>query len=333
MLRFIVFALFVLFVGCSEKKYFTPSVISGELEVDGKLEDSIMQSNRSGALLKDGTLITKDGIYKVNLKDDFLFLNTSGDLILAANYTNNTLYILNKDGKELHSFAFEYMPITASLKDNVLAVVLSNNTLMLWDTNVNEELFSYKNPVVYAINSKTAAPLFLDTTVVFPSLDGKLVVVDLNNFKIVRNITLGMGNYFNNIIYLAVDNNNLQSLVVATNSKVMTLIDGKNFSYDVNINDILYKNDKIYILSLEGEVIELDLLLNELNKVKFPFATLSTIIISDNIYTLESQGYLIKIDPNSFIDSIYKININEYRDSFYTDSVIYYDDRFIVFPK
>ncbi|RAX54873.1 hypothetical protein CCY99_01630 [Helicobacter sp. 16-1353] len=324
--------IFIIFVGCSEKKYFTPdkNSILGEIKVDGKLDSDIYQSNKNGAVLKNGTLITKDGIYQIKLKDNFSFLNTSGDLLLVANYDDNTLFILNKDGKELKSFPFDYMPISASLRDNILAVVLADNTSIIWDINVNELLFSHKSPASYAINSKAASPLFLDTTIIFPTFDGKIILVSLDNFKIIRTIALGSGIFFNNVIYLALEGENL---IVATNNKLMTLISGEDFSYDVNISDVLYTNNKIYVLSLEGEVIELDLLLNELNKKKFPFATLNSIIVKDNIYTLESQGYMIKIDKNNFIDSIYKIDIDEYKDSFYTDDVIYYDNKIIRFPK
>ena len=324
--------LFVLFAGCSQKQYFTPNKdsIVGEVEFDGKLESPISKSNKNGALLSNGTLIAKDGIYDINLKENYSFLNIIGNLILVGDYETNTLSILNKDGKELKSFTFEYMPISASLRDNVLAVVLSDNSFVLWDIDVNEKLFSSNNATSYAINSKVASPLFIDDAVVFPAFDGKVVVINLNNFQILHTIALGNEEYFNNIIYLASSGKNL---IIATSNKLMTFIDGNDFSKDLNIIDILYVNNKIYILSLEGEVIEFDLLLNELNKIKFQYANLSSIIISDSIYTLESQGYMIKIDPDSFADSIYKINIDEYKNSFYTDDVIYYDNRIIKFPK
>lgn len=324
--------LFLLFAGCSQKQYFTPSKdsIVGKVEFDDKLESHISQSNKNGALLSDGTLIAKDGIYNINLKENYTFLNINGDLILVGNYETNTLSILNKDGKELKSFTFEYMPISASIRDNILAVVLADNSFVLWDTNVDEKLFSSNNSTAYAINSKVASPLFIDDMVVFPAFDGKVVILNLNNFQILNTIAISSEAYFNNIIYLASSGKNL---IIATSNKLMTFIDGKDFSKDLNISDILFTNNKIYILSLEGEVIEFDLLLNELNKAKFQYANLSSIIISDNIYTLESQGYMIKIDPNSFVDSIYKIDIDEYKNSFYTDDVIYYDNRIIRFPK
>ncbi|RDU57338.1 hypothetical protein [Helicobacter sp. MIT 99-5507] len=324
--------LFLLFAGCSQKQYFTPSKdsIVGKVEFDDKLESHISQSNKNGALLSDGTLIAKDGIYNINLKENYTFLNINGDLILVGNYETNTLSILNKDGKELKSFTFEYMPISASIRDNILAAVLADNSFVLWDTNVDEKLFSSNNSTAYAINSKVASPLFIDDMVVFPAFDGKVVILNLNNFQILNTIAISSEAYFNNIIYLASSGKNL---IIATSNKLMTFIDGKDFSKDLNISDILFTNNKIYILSLEGEVIEFDLLLNELNKAKFQYANLSSIIISDNIYTLESQGYMIKIDPNSFVDSIYKIDIDEYKNSFYTDDVIYYDNRIIRFPK
>lgn len=323
---------FIFFIGCSEKKYFEPSedMISGEVKVDGELSSAISQSNKNGVILKDGTLITKYGIYNIKLKDNLSFLNTSGDLILVANYDSNVLSFLNKDGKELKSFPFDLMPISASLHNDILAVVLADNTSILWDVNVNEKLFSNKNAISFAINSKVASPIFVDDYVIFPVFDGKLLFVNINNYKIVNTITFGNADFFDNIIYMAAEGSNL---IAATNRKLMTLVDGKDFSYDVNINDILYTNNKIYVLTLEGEVIEFDLLLNILNKKKFQFATLNSIVIKDNIYTLESQGYLIKIEPNNFVDSIYRIDIEKYKNSFYTDDVIYYDDKIIKLPK
>ena len=318
----------VFFSACSEKRYFEPNkdAIKGTFEIDSKLDDNILQSNKNGAVLENGTLITKDGKFSANLAKNYLFLNATKDNIIVADYSNNNVHFLSTDGKILKSFEFEFMPLSASVRDNILAVILANNSAILWDINTNEELFSSKGGSVYAINSKNASPYFLDSTIILPTLDGKLLVVNLNAYKILRTITLGSGNYFGNIIYLSVDGENL---IVATNSKVSTIISGKEFSYAVNINDILYKDDKIYILSLEGEVIMLDLLLNELHKKKFPFATLNAIIDSDYIYTLESQGFLIKINPQDFSDEIYKIDISEYKNSFYTDSVIYYDNRAI----
>lgn len=323
---------FLFFIGCSQKQYFTPNEdrIIGDVGIDGVLDSHISQSNKNGALLDNGSLITKDGIYDIHLKDDYDFLNISGDLILVANYKSNALSILNKDGKEMYSFTFDYMPISASLRDNILALVLADNSLVLWDIKTNEKLFSSNNAVSYAIDSKMASPLFIDNKVIFPTFDNKIVIVSLDNFKILNTIALGSGSFFSNIIYLASSGNNI---VFATGSKLMTFIDGKDFSKSINIRDILCVDDKIYVLSLEGEVIEYDLLLNELKKTKFQYANLSSLIISDNIYTLESQGYMIKIDPNSFADSIYRINIDEYKNSFYTNNIIYYDNKIIKFPK
>ena len=330
--KILLLASFLLFIGCSQKQYFTPSEdrILGEVEVDEVLEYPISQANKNGALLSNGSIITKDGIYNISLKENYEFLNTVGDLILVANYETNTLFILNKDGKEMYSFTFDYMPISASLRDNILALVLADNSLVLWDIDVNEKLFSSNNAVSYVINSKVASPLFIDDKVVFPAFDNKVVVVSLNNFKILHTIALGSDTFFSNIIYLASSGNNI---IFATSGKLMTFVDGKDFSKAVNIKDIVFVNNKIYILSLEGEVIEFDLLLNELHRAKFQYASLSSLVINDYIYTLESQGYMIKIDPNSFVDYIYTIDIDEYKNSFYTNDVIYYDDKIIKFPK
>ncbi len=330
--KILLFIFFLLFIGCSQKQYFTPSDdrILGKIDIDDKLDYHISQANSNGALLDNGSVITKDGIYNINLKEDYEFLNSVNDLFIVASYETNNLLILNKDGKEMYSFTFDYMPIAASLRDNILALVLADNSLVLWDINVNEKLFSSNNSTSYAIDSKVASPLFIGDRVIFPAFDNKIVVVSLNNFKIINTITLGSDTFFSNIIYLASSGNNI---IFATSNKLMTFVDGNVFSKSFNIKDILYTNNKIYILSLEGEVIELDLLLNELHKIKFQYASLSSIIVNDSIYTLESQGYMIKIDLHNFVDYIYKIDIDEYKNSFYTNDTIYYDNKIIKFPK
>lgn len=328
-LSFIFLGLYLFFIGCSDKKYFTPQNVLGEIKIDDKLEKPIVMSNRNGASLSNGMVITKDGIFDIKLKEDLLFLNSINNLFLVANIKDNVISILNTEGVELQHFKFDYTPLSATLHNGILAVVLSNNTLMLWDTNTNEELFSLKSSIVYAIDSKLASPVFVNDSVVFPTLDGKIIFVNLNNFKVIRNITLGGGELFNNIIYLSVDNN----VVVANKHKLMTIVGNKEFNKDLDVLDVLFVNNKIYVLSLDGEVIEFDLLLQELNKKKFPFANMSGIIVKDDIYTLESQGYLIKINANDFVDSIYKIDISEYKNNFYTKDIIYYDNKIIKFPK
>ena len=326
------FLFIFIIIGCSEKQYFSPpkESIIGDVMIDGKLDSEISQSNRNGARLSNGSVITKDGIYEINLKENFIFLNTKDNLFLASNYDDNKLYIFNSDGKELQSFSFPSMPLGATLKDNILAIVLSDNSTILWDIKTNEELFNVKHSNVYTIDSRVSSPAFIKDNVIFPTLDGKLIFVNLKSLKITNNIAIGANNIFNNIIYLAFEGDNI---IAATKNKLVTIIDGKDFNINLNVVDILYAKNKIYVLSLEGEIIEFNLLLKELNKRKFPFASLSGIIISDSIYTLESQGYLIKIDPNTFIDSIYKIDISKYKNNFYTDDVIYYDNQVIKFPR
>lgn len=325
------FIIFIIFInGCSEKKYFTPESISGDVDIDLKLDDDIVQSNRNGAKLSNGTIVTSDGIFKLNLKDNYIFLNMNENLLIVANYDDNSLSLLDINGTEFKKFEFEYMPLSASLKDGILAVILSNNNMLLWDINTNEQLFSSKGSVVYAIDSKIASPLFSNGDVIFPSFDGRLVIVKLANFKITDTIALGSGDFFSNIIYLSVYNS---AIIAATKHKLVTIINGKDFIKNFDIIDVLNVNDKIYIITLEGEVIELDLLLNELNKKKFPFATLSGIVVDDAIYTLESQGYLIKINKNDFADFVYKIDISKYKDYFFSDNIIYYNNKIIKFPK
>lgn len=299
-------ALMVLFVGCSSKKYFAPTHIDGKIKFENKLSSNIDTTNRYGAVLDDGKVITKNGSTYLKINKNSSFLNETKNYYIIAQDCHK-VELIDKNTQVSTIFPTDACAVSANTHEGQLALILSDNSTQIYDIKTQKSLFNQKGTPTIAVDSLIAAPVFLkeDNILIFPTLDGRLLIVDNKNFKVIRNVVLNSEKFFNNVMYLVVDGDNM---FAATDKKLVAVIAGKEFSYDSDIRDILYHNNHIYILSLEGEIIELDKTLRQTNKVKLPFANFSAIvIIGDKLYTLEKRGYLIEVDLSNFTYKTFEI--------------------------
>lgn len=114
----------------------------------------------------------------------------------------------------------------------------------------------------------------------------------------IRNIVISSDKFFNNITYLIVDGNNM---IASTGKRILSVVSGQEFNYDGDIMDLLYDKGTLYVLTLDGQILQMDKSLRELNSVKLPFASLNTIVLNHNkLYSLEKRGYVIEVDLNDF---------------------------------
>ncbi len=362
----------ILFTGCNTRKYFRPPsyMIKGEVGISSPLQESIKSSNRYGAVLKNGAVIDADGMTQLRIGKNFnyesSFLNESqGFFILAqdclnkkeskskAKKTKETDIKLKGTKEELKDSAchqielisnnpnasqksimipLETFALSASIKGNTLAVVLADNSANLYDITSKKLLFSEKGTSSVAVNTLMAMPVFMDTVVVFPMLDGRLLVVDYvhGDPTPIRNIVIHSEKFFNNVTYLIVDGDNM---IASTGKRILSVVSGKEFTYEGDILDLLYNKGRLYVLTLDGQILQMDRTLRELNSVKLPFASLSTIVLKNNkLYSLEKRGYVVEIDLDHYdVYKIYKIvptkRLN--KGVFYDKSRVYYDRNYL----
>ncbi|BCZ19662.1 hypothetical protein NHP190012_13040 [Helicobacter sp. NHP19-012] len=377
--------------GCDGRKNFTPprSKIVRQITFSHALKNSIIFTNRYGAILSNGGVLDRQGLtqLKIEKKEDkeTSFLNESQDYYILAHdcwraHKRNGPKVKHKkhttltdkqaqeaiidnieetdQNVELHdhchqlelistalsatpsiTIPLDTYPLSASIKGNQLAVVMADNSANIYDIKTKKLIFNEKGSSSPAINSLVAAPVFLDTVVVFPMLDGRLLVVDVvpKEPRVVRNIVLNSEKFFNNVIYLKVDEENM---FAATGKRLVSVISGQEFSFDADIVDVLYKHHRLYVLTLDGRILEMDQTLNDqgMGVVKLPFAMLNTIVVTDKkLYTLEKRGYLIEVDLEHFDDyRVYPLknvskNMSGHLDkmTFYTDDKIYYDRYYL----
>ncbi|UOS60405.1 plasminogen-binding protein pgbA C-terminal domain-containing protein [Helicobacter pylori] len=370
----------IVFSGCNMKKYFKPAKhqIKGEAYFPNHLQESIVSSNRNGAILKNGAVIGDKGLTQLRIGKNFnyesSFLNESqGFFILAQDCLNKIDKKTSKSkvakteetelklkgveaevqDKVCHQvelisnnpnasqksiiIPLETFALSASVKGNFLAVVLADNSANLYDITSQKLLFSEKGSPSTTINSLMAMPIFMDTVVVFPMLDGRLLVVDYvhGTPTPIRNIVISSDKFFNNITYLIVDGNNM---IASTGKRILSVVSGQEFNYDGDIVDLLYDKGTLYVLTLDGQILQMDKSLRELNSVKLPFASLNTIVLNHNkLYSLEKRGYVIEVDLNDFNSyNIYKtptIGSFKFFSSNRLDKGVFYDKNRVYYDR
>ena len=321
----IITAVFI-FAGCSSKNTFHPKEIVGEISFDGSLPSKIVDRTTVSALLENREFITKkDGLVKKKLPKGYKVLNETKEGYIIA-YLKGNLKLIDKDGKSLFEKEFENPVASATFKNGFLAIVFANNRLFLMNINSDEVYFDTKLEPVYALDSRIANPVFLNDLVIYPTLDGRLLIIDITHKKILRDIVISNEKYFNNVIFLKVIKNRL---IAATNTKVLSINPKSiNIYAAADIRDILFLKDRVYIFTKDARVVLTDTDLHVLKERKFPFAIFSGYIYGEFIYLIEKGGYVIALDKDLRSVNFYKLP-DEIDDLLFTaKDRLYYKDYY-----
>ncbi len=328
---FIFFLSFLFFSGCSSKQYFEPKEIAGKVEFDKKLPAKIIDVTRDGATLENGQVITKDGLLDIKLPKEFEFIGDAKEYVVGAKNCGDIVIIDKKSKKTVYKKHFDFKRASAAkIEGDLLALIFDNNEIMIIDFKKDEELFSQKSDKIYSVDAKIASPYFLGDLVLFPTLDGKIIIVDKVGKRVIRNILVGTEKFLNNIIFLDVIDNRL---IAATPNKVVSVNPQNINTINIDLNDILYVKDAVYILAKDGRVIMTDPDLNILKTRKYPFAHFTGIVYGEYMYIIEKEGYIIATDKSLRVSNIFELP-DAIEDYIYTSKdKIFYKDRFFQLNK
>lgn len=315
-----------LFTACSSKKYFEPENTNGDLNVEEKsISSSIKSMNRIGATLEDGEILTSNGVSKFKLPKNFEFINISNDgKVIATNYKDKILI-----GNE--EISVKDVVVAASLKDNKLAVIYSNNTMELINTDTQKTLFKEYLSVSLANDSRIANPHFMGNLVLFPTLNGKVIIVSTISNQSVKNIAVDPDGQFNNIIYLAVIESN-QTLIAASPNKIVSISPKEILFKEYELRDIIVNNQDVYIATIDGQIIKLTSQLEEVNKKKFKYSKIQSLAFTNSLYAIESQGYIININKDFSSEKIYEFDFDNENRLIVLDNKVYFDESSITLP-
>ncbi|QEZ88379.1 hypothetical protein ACIB15232_0184 [Aliarcobacter cibarius] len=316
----------VLFTACSGKKYYEPKETSDDIELNkSSIGSSIKSFNRIGGTLEDNKFITKAGVSNTELPEGFQFLNTTEDgKIIATNYIDKIL--IGNEEKPMKD------PIVAaSVKNNKLAVIHSNNTMELIDLTSNKILFKEYLPISLANDTRIANPLFFGNLILFPTLNGRVLIVSSTNNEQIKNIAVDHEHEINNIIELGVIENE-QTLIVASSNKIVSISPKEILSKNYRIRDVVVSGKDIYVATIDGQLIKLSSSLEEVAKKKYKYAKFHTLAFTNSLYAVESQGFLINIDKDFKKDTVYDFSFDNEERMIAIGNTIYYGSDKIILP-
>ena len=328
MLKNILFVITIstLFFGCSSKKYYEPKKIDANIGYSKTLKSSLVDVSRDGATYADGKVIARNGgLLSLKIPKGFRFVNASDDSVIVTSGIGEMM-ILTKDGKKVFEKTFQNQLASATIKDNLLAMVFADNTIMLYDIKADNMI--YKEPLSHAValDARLANPLFLNDLVVFATLDGRLLIMDSTKKVVLRDVAISNKTLFNNVIFLDVNDN---TLVAATASKIISINPKTINNLNIDVKDLIYKNHKVYVFTKSGKVVLLDDSLKKIKEIKFPYALFSAVFEGDKLYAVEKKGYLIEIEKDLSSYRVVQMPDEIISSLFGHDNKIYFDNHII----
>lgn len=315
----------IFFQGCSQKEVYKPEHIKGEWRSAGYLSSSISSVSQSGAVLKNGNLLTKKGEKKLKIPEDFHLLNVSDGWVITQN-TLNDLELIPEDGVSDHVILDVKRTVAAvSVQGDTVAVLFGNNEMALYSLQTKKMTFKESSNAPIAVDARIVNPYFYKDLVVFLTLDGKVVIVNEGTKQLVRSIIVGSEEYFNNITYLNMIENNM---VASTGNTILSLSQ-KESREKYDVRDIAYTEEGIWLTTKQGEVVALSPTLQYKGKKKFPFAHFVGISVqNDRVYVVEQGGYMIALSKNLLSFDVYDIDM-DHDNVFVGENRFYFNDRYI----
>ncbi len=322
-------ALTLVFTSCSTRReYYKPeeetkAKIRNQDKVEAVLPARIIHTTSSGATLKNGMFVNKNGdISKQKLEEDERFLG-SFDGYNVITTLEGMLKVLQGESVKFEK-KLDSMPISANIDGTTLAVLTSSNTIYQIDLAKGETLLEYTLPKAYSIDSEIAMPQFFGNMILFPSVDGKIIAVDRKKASIMRDMVVGSEYFFNNIIALGVFGGN--NLVGVTGNKIAIAGGSGGTKYfDEQIKTAIVDNGFVYAFLKDGRIIKLDMDLKVVKETMFRFAIyVKAVIKNGEIFVFEKTGYKFKLDLDLNTKDVLKLrgDIDDF--AFLTKDLFYY---------
>ena len=299
-----IFAAILLLSGCSGKKYFEPAQTLKPTGAVGGHKGKAVYVTRNGVTFDNGTYISKNGPGREVLSRGNHYLGESPAYIIVANGAGKLSLISKKSKKIVHAVTFDAPVVSAGIKNGKIVYLLQDNTFGIYKLSSKEKLVENKSEDAFAVDARIASPLFVDNLAVIPTLDGKLLILDMQSPENARVIYVSSKSKLNNIIYLSRMGN---TLVAATPSRIM-IIGSSEGEVTEGISEVAIAKGSIYVFTKAGEIIKYSSSLKQLARKKFKFAHFSAATaFGSRVYALDQKGSLIVLNSALTKNRVYDV--------------------------
>ena len=288
-MRYLLIIAFLFFAGCSTKVFEPKKVESKSLRV--KSLDKTLSAYTKNTL----TFKKEKGLFSKKV----VFYDENGNILGEFKKINKDLAV---NGRKMlvisakKTYNLPFLIFSATKKGNLVAVVFENGKYGLFDIRTKKIKFVYDSDSVLSVKYLHATPLFYKDLILYPLLSGNVAVVDAKEGQFIRYLNISQQQFNDNVIFLKIVNN---QLFMATPSRLILFNPNFLIDYKADIKHIIDYKGFIYIFTTDGKIIKLDSNLKEIKKIDLPFASFfAPTICKGNIYTVEKEGYLIKITPD-----------------------------------
>lgn len=316
----------LLFSGCSSKKVFEPEDTSGSWEKYEDISDNIIDTTSTAALFENRKVLANETELNVEIAENYRLIGNSDGWILSSTIDGKLQLQSIDDQNNTQNIELKKTVASASIKDDMLAVVFADNEIGLYSISSKELLFKEKVGDYLAIDARIASPYFVGGVVVFPTLDGKVVIINAKTKQRLRTAIVSSEDNFNNVLYFNILN---KKVIAATAYKILSM-DQEELRAKYEIRSVASNDESIYIATKQGEIIALTPELQIKSKLKFPFAHfLGLIAKNDKLYILEKEGYLIVAEKDLSTYSIHDVSVDEEDFIFVSGKGFYVNDELI----
>ncbi|CAA6814545.1 MAG: Unknown protein [uncultured Sulfurovum sp.] len=316
----------LMFSGCSSKQYYEPKNTSSLSTTS--MNDKLIHYSRDGATLSSGKVLTKTQSVDLKIQKGFYFINNNEKAAITADLHGNCNIVTEKG--TVASAKFSDALVAGTLMGKHLVYVLQNNNYGVYDFSQNKIVYTSKSNKAYAIDTRIANPLAIDKLVVIPTLDGKLVILDLTTFKVAKEMYVSTESSLNNIIFLNKINN---TLIAATPNKVLSISSNGKKELDTAVSEVVLNSDSIFVFAVDGRILKLTEALSIVAEKKFKFAHFSVAALTeDKVFALDKQGFLIVANQSLSKHKVYEISeVETY--AFVSNGQLYFDNESIDLNK
>ncbi|MEJ2469141.1 MAG: hypothetical protein P8Y51_08800, partial [Campylobacterales bacterium] len=249
---FLLAFLMLLLAGCSTKEYYKP-----ESTVDDwpKCEDAdfeLVSKGAQGAVADTGEVVDQGGIASFKIPSGQRYLGRSGGWALYTGLDGNVT-LKSVEGNATKVLPLQKTVAAATVKDDFLAVLFASNDLGIYRLSTGKSYYKLQGSPATAVDVRIARPYFLGNLVIFPTLDGRFVVVDYEHKELLRSTVVSTEPYFDNLFYFNVIGD---TMVAATQQRLFSLSD-KERRQKYDLRNVVFDKEGIWIATKEGEVLHL----------------------------------------------------------------------------
>ncbi len=286
----------------------------------GKREFNVI---RAGVTFNDGSYITPEGEGSIILPKGYYYVSSDGGRVLAADRVGNIM-VLKSNGEELASTKLEAPLVSGVAYSNGVAYLLQGNRFGLYNPFAKKVTYQKEFKGGSAVDNRLANPVVTSNYLALPTLDGKLIMINMNTPAEPGVIPVGKNKNYGNIIYLKAING---GLLAATPSTLLYISNGGKREYSAKVADLLYRDGVIYLLTRDGKVVKLNINLEPISSKQFKYADFATIAkFGGRVYAYAKSGSLVVLDDNLDKYKVYSIG-SAHSYSFVSGKWLYIDDK------